>query len=123
MRRKYLSLLCLSLSAGFGSTGCTVISDIIGSEKRVVYKFDRRFDVSDPVFRRSLDTFGTAMVAGNTAELLQNGDEIFPSMTNAIREAKVSVNLETYIFQPDEAGRQVGDPVTEAPGPRGPGRL
>ncbi|HKA37030.1 MAG TPA: cardiolipin synthase [Thermoanaerobaculia bacterium] len=116
MRRKYLSLLCLSLSAGFGSTGCTVISDIIGSEKRVVYKFDRRFDVSDPVFRRSLDTFGTAMVAGNTAELLQNGDEIFPSMTNAIREAKVSVNLETYIFQPDEAGRQFADAMIEAAG-------
>src|SRR5262245_53082139 len=114
MGRAYLSLLCLSLTAGFGSAGCTVISDAIGSEQRVVYKFDRRFDVSDPVFRRSLDTFGTAMVAGNTAELLQNGDEIFPAMTKAIREAKVSVNLETYIFQPDEAGRQFADAMIEA---------
>jgi cardiolipin synthase len=113
MRRACLLLLCLSLS-GLGSSGCTVITDIIGSEKRVVYKFDRGFVVTDPAFRRSLDTFGTQMVSGNTAELLENGDEIFPSMTKAIREAKVSVNLETYIFQPDEAGRQFADAMIEA---------
>jgi cardiolipin synthase len=114
MRRACLLLLCLSLTAGLGSTGCTVISDIVGSEKRVVYKFDRSFVVTDPAFRRSLDTFGTQMVSGNTAELLENGDEIFPSMTKAIREARVSVNLETYIFQPDEAGRQFADAMIEA---------
>ena len=116
MRRACCFLLCLSLFSGLGSTGCTVISDIIGSEKRVVYKLDRGFVVTDPAFRRSLDTFGTQMVAGNTAELLENGDEIFPSMTKAIREAKVSVNLETYIFQPDEAGRQFADAMIEAAG-------
>src|SRR5262249_56695515 len=82
----------------------------------VVYRCDGGFAVPDPACGRSLDTFGTAMVAGNTAELLQNGDEIFPSMTNAIREAKVSVNLETYIFQPDEAGRQFADAMIEAAG-------
>src|SRR5580765_2595053 len=115
MRRACLLLLCLSLS-GLGSSGCAVITDIIGSEKRVVYKFDRSFVVTDPAFRRSLDTFGTQMVSGNTAELLENGDEIFPSMTKAIREARVSVNLETYIFQPDEAGRQFADAMIEAAG-------
>jgi cardiolipin synthase len=114
MRRACLLLLCVSLMAGAGSTGCTVISDLIGSEKRDVYKFDRTFRVNDPAFRRSLDAFGTAMVPGNRAELLKNGDEIFPAMTKAIREAKVSVNLETYIFQPDEAGRQFADAMIEA---------
>ncbi len=116
MRRAVLPLLLLAVaSAGFlGSSGCTVISDIIGSEKRDVYKFDHRFTVDDPAFRRSLDAFGTAMVPGNTAELLKNGDEIFPAMTNAIRQAQKTVNLETYIFQPDEAGRQFADAMIEA---------
>jgi cardiolipin synthase len=91
-----------------------VISDLIGSEKRDVYKFDHPFTVSDPAFRRSLDTFGTAMISGNTAELLKNGDEIFPAMTAAIRQAQKTVNLETYIFQPDEAGRQFADAMMEA---------
>jgi len=97
-----------------GSSGCTVISDLIGSEKRDVYKFDHSFTVSDPAFRRSLDTFGTAMIPGNTAELLKNGDEIFPAMTAAIRQAQKTVNLETYIFQPDEAGRQFADAMIDA---------
>jgi cardiolipin synthase len=116
MRRSFLPLLLLAVaSAGFlGSSGCTVISDIIGSEKRDVYKFGHSFTVDDPAFRRSLDAFGTAMVPGNTAELLKNGDEIFPAMTEAIRRAQKTVNLETYIFQPDEAGRQFADAMIEA---------
>ena len=48
-----------------------MFSDLIGSEKRDVYKFDHPFAVADPAFRRSLDTFGTTMTSGNTAELLK----------------------------------------------------
>src|SRR6266496_1208163 len=118
MRRALSPFLLLAVaSAGFlGSSGCTVMSDIIGSEKRDVYKFDHPFTVTDPAFRRSLDTFGTAMVPGNTAELLKNGDQIFPAMTKEIREARQTVNLETYIFQPDEAGRQFADAMIETAG-------
>jgi cardiolipin synthase A/B len=117
MRRFSTILLPIVASVGlFASSGCTVISGIIGSEKRDIYKFDLAFTTSDPSFRRSLDTFGTAMVPGNTAELLKNGDEIFPAMTKAIREAQKTVNLETYIFQPDEAGRQFADAMVEAAG-------
>jgi cardiolipin synthase len=117
MRRAFaLSLSCLVSAGLLGSSGCTVISDLIGSEKRNVYKFDHPFVVADPAFRRSLDTFGTAMIPGNAAELLKNGDEIFPAMTKAIRQAQKTVNLETYIFQPDEAGRQFADAMVEAAG-------
>jgi cardiolipin synthase len=117
MRRAFaLPLFCLASAGLLGSCGCTVISDLIGSEKRDVYKFDHPFTVSDPAFRRSLDTFGTAMIPGNAAELLKNGDEIFPAMTKAIRQAQKTVNLETYIFQPDEAGRQFADAMVEAAG-------
>src|SRR6185436_2376439 len=115
MRRFSTILLPIVASLGlFASSGCSLISDVVGSEKRDVYKFDHPFTVSDPAFRRSLDTFGTAMIPGNTAELLKNGDEIFPSMTAAIRQAQKTVNLETYIFQPDEAGRQFADAMIDA---------
>src|SRR5713101_2837402 len=117
MRRAFaLPLFCLASAGLLGSSGCTVISDLIGSEKRDVYKFDHPFTVSDPAFRRSLDTFGTTMIPGNTAELLKNGDEFFPAMTKEIRQAQQSVNLETYIFQPDEAGRQFAEAMIEAAG-------
>ena len=93
---------------------CTEINQVISSEKRDVYHYQADFGVADPQFRRSLDTMNSTVVGGNSATLLENGDEIFPAMTRDIREAKASVNLETYIFQPDAAGRQFAAAMIEA---------
>lgn len=106
-----LLLLAVVLTAG---SGCTVIHDLIASEKRDVYHFGHSFNVENPVFRRSLDSLGNMMVTGNRVELLRNGDEIFPAMTNAIRAAKESVDLETYIYADDDAGRQFADAMIDA---------
>src|SRR4051812_24152582 len=95
-------------------SGCSLISYVVGKEKRDVYKFEQPFTVSDPDFRRSAEALGTPMLNGNSAELVMNGDEIFPAMTKDIREAKTSVNLESYIFQPDKAGRLFADAMIEA---------
>ncbi|GHA68503.1 phospholipase D-like domain-containing protein [Cognatilysobacter bugurensis] len=38
------------------------------------------------------------LVAGNRVTLLENGDEIFPAMLDAIRNAERSVNLLTYVY-------------------------
>jgi cardiolipin synthase len=113
-RLRNLLLLVLVAAACWGSSGCTLINNLIGSEKRDVYKFDHPFTVTDPSFRRSAEALGSPMVGGNTAKLLKNGDEIFPAMTQDIREAKYTVNLETYIFQPDEAGRQFAEAMIAA---------
>ncbi len=109
VRSLLLVLLTLDLS------GCvSLITPIVGSEKRQAYKFDRPFNVSDPDFRRSAEALGNVMVEGNSARLLANGDEIFPAMTRDIRAAKKTVNLETYIFKPDRAGRQFADALIAA---------
>jgi cardiolipin synthase len=54
------------------------------------------------------------LVAGNRIELLQNGDEAFPAMLAAIDAAERSVNLATYIFDGDRAGRQFCDALRRA---------
>ncbi|HET8946504.1 MAG TPA: phospholipase D-like domain-containing protein, partial [Candidatus Polarisedimenticolia bacterium] len=72
------------------------------------------FPVEDPQFRRSLDIIGGVLVGGNSATLLENGDGVFPAMLEDIRKAKASVNLETYIYKPDEVGRQFADAMIEA---------
>jgi cardiolipin synthase A/B len=95
-------------------SGCTVTTLIVGAEKRQSYELDGDLKVSDPDFRRSAEALGNPMVGGNTATLLENGDEIFPAMVRDIRRAKMSVNLETYIFQPDRAGRMVADALIAA---------
>jgi cardiolipin synthase len=89
--------------------GCTLIS----LDKRSAYTYDHPIAVEDAAFRRSLDNFGNAMVGGNQAEILNNGDAIFPAMMGAIRAAKRTVNLESYIFKNDEAGKMFAESLIE----------
>lgn len=92
------------------TSGCTMVR----FDKRASYKYDHPFAVEDDAFRRSLSAFGNAMVGGNRAVILNNGDEIFPAMTKAIREARATVNLESYIFKDDKAGKIMADALMDA---------
>ena len=53
------------------------------------------------------------LVLGNKLTLLQNGPATYQAMFTAIRAATDSINLETYIFDDDEAGRQFSDLLLE----------
>ena len=50
---------------------------------------------------------------GGKATLLQNGDAFYPAMLQAIRNARDTINFETYIFEPDEIGQQFIDAFKE----------
>jgi cardiolipin synthase len=50
---------------------------------------------------------------GNTLQVLRNGDEIFPSMLQAIREAKHTVNLLTYVYWTGPIAQEVADALSE----------
>lgn len=63
------------------------------------------YEVLDPAppssaeFRRASEALtGYPAIDGNRAELLINGDRIFPSILEAISEAKETINLETYVY-------------------------
>jgi len=84
------------------------------ANQRATYKYTPSFTVEDPQFRRSLDNIGSVMVGGNSATLLENGDGVFGAITKDIREARVSVNIEVYIFEPDAAGRLFADAMIAA---------
>ena len=53
------------------------------------------------------------LVLGNKLTLLQNGPETYAAMFAAIREARDSINLETYIFSDDQIGTQFSDLLLE----------
>lgn len=53
---------------------------------------------------------------GNAIDTFLNGDEIFPAMLDAIRGARQSVNLLTYIYWEGEIARQFADELTAAAG-------
>ncbi|MEX2494921.1 MAG: phospholipase D-like domain-containing protein [Woeseia sp.] len=54
------------------------------------------------------------LCGGNRVEPLENGDEAFPAMLEAINGANVSIALATYIFDNDAVGAQFADALTAA---------
>ena len=50
----------------------------------------------------------------NHLTLLQNGEDFFPALLDAIENAHSEIYLETYIFYPDEVGRRVIDALKKA---------
>jgi cardiolipin synthase len=82
--------------------------------KTLEYKFEHSFAIDSPEF------FGSALAlsnpvpqTGNKIELLQNGDECFPAMLEAIRSAKKTLNFAAYIVKSDAVGHQFRDALCE----------
>jgi len=78
------------------------------------YHLEHTFAVNDVEF------FGSALamadplpVEGNAIEVLQNGDEFFPAMLEAIRSARKTINFEAYIVYSDEIGRAFCEALAE----------
>ncbi len=83
------------------------------SEKRTVYQYEPEYGVDSPEFRRSLETLGTEMTPGNRAVLLEDADGIFSGMLEAIGTARLSINLEIYIFKDDRVGQRFAKALAE----------
>jgi cardiolipin synthase len=72
------------------------------------------YSAQSPEFRQSAGSLlGPNFVGGNSISTLVNGDEIFPAMLSAIRSAKRSINLETYIFWDGEIAREFTAALSE----------
>jgi cardiolipin synthase A/B len=72
------------------------------AEKRLEHSPQHLYGSDDPDFRRALGVLlGPPIISGNQVETLINGDRIFPAMLDAIKEAKVSICFETFIFRDD----------------------
>jgi cardiolipin synthase A/B len=78
------------------------------------YRIEHSFAVSDPEFVGSAFALSDpVLVPGNKIELLQNGDEYFPAMLQAIHSAQRTVNFEAYILYSDAVGREFRDALIE----------
>lgn len=69
------------------------------------YGLDHEFPVAAPEFLDSLvGVTGAPLLEGNRVELLNNGDEFYPAMMEAIQQAQHSVTVEAYIYWAGEVG-------------------
>jgi cardiolipin synthase len=85
-----------------------------GGEKKLETQLPRLYEADDGEFRRSLSALlGPALVDGNAIQTLVNGDRIFPSMLQAIREAKTTVTFETYIYWSGDIGKAFVDALSD----------
>ena len=104
-----------ALGFGLALVACLVIVNFTTGEKKIDRHVERMYSLDDPQFAHELGVLlGPAFVGGNTAKALLNGDEIFPPMLQAIREAKASITFETYIYWSGDIGRQFATALVEA---------
>jgi cardiolipin synthase A/B len=68
---------------------------------------------SDEFLRAAEATTSSPIAPGNHAEILVNGDRIFPAFIESIAAARQSVNLLTYIYWHGEIARAIADAVCE----------
>jgi len=66
------------------------------------------------LLRTGREVTGLSLVEGNRIQLLIDGDETYPAMLEAIRSARESIGLSTYIFDTDEAGEPFIEALADA---------
>ncbi len=94
----------ITLAAYFWFTSARLLSDPI----RIDY------GPTDPSFANAMGPMtGADFTDGNSIQTLVNGDEFFPSMLKAIREAKKTITFENYIWSSGYISNQFIDALTE----------
>ncbi len=91
-----------------------VVMNFTSAEKQIERSLVHKYGVADPQFRRELGTLlGPALIGGNRIQNLENGEEIFPAMLGAVREAQQSINFETYIYWSGQVGKSFAEALEE----------
>lgn len=110
----------LSIPKIAGLVAVTALMTLLGAnlassgEAKIKRKVEHEYAVSDPQFIRAMGVLlGPALVDGNRAETLVNGDEIFPAMLAAIRSAKKTISFETYIYWSGKIGKEFADALID----------
>jgi cardiolipin synthase len=68
----------------------------------------------DQVLRRRLEVvIGTPFTEGNQVDVLRNGDQIFPAMLDAIRAARSTVDLMTFVYWQGDIARDFAAAMSE----------
>jgi cardiolipin synthase len=99
--------------AGVGAAGAAwYAADSLRHRRESGHGYNLRgeVDVREKSFLRAAEALTGAPVSfGNDAELLINGDQIFPAYLRAIREAEETVNMLTYAYWRGDIATEVAD--------------
>jgi cardiolipin synthase A/B len=103
----------------FTSVGATLVAGLLvlnftTGEKVITRAPEHLYAINNPQLTQTMGNMpGPAITSGNRIEALQNGDEIFPAMLDAIRGAKNNITFETYIYWSGAVGREFASALAE----------
>ena len=81
------------------------------------YGLDHEFAVDDDEFLPTIaGATGVQCLSGNRVDILNNGDEFYPAMLDAIRGAEASITIEAYIYWAGDIGREFAEALAERAG-------
>jgi len=81
---------------------------------RVGYAVEDPAPPSSQDFRWAAEALtGHATISGNKVDVLVNGDEIFPAVLEAVRGARETLNIETYVYWQGEIAVDLAEAVCE----------
>lgn len=110
-RRRILWLAAGALAAALIGI---VLLNVWPQEKQLEHRLGHVSAVESAQFRREIGTMlGAPISDGNAVADFQNGEQIFPAMLAAIRGARHSVNMETYIYWSGEVSKRFVAALTE----------
>jgi len=70
--------------------------------------------VGDPSFVRAIEAHTlSGLVEGNRADVLLNGDEIFPAMLAAIRSARSTITFANFVYEKGDISHEMAEALAE----------
>ena len=101
------------------AVGVTLIAGLLAlnfqtGEKEIEHEVVRLYGTQDPQFARAMGVLlGPPIDDGNRFQVLLNGDQIFPSMLDAIRSARRTISFESYIYWSGSVGAAFAEALSE----------
>lgn len=109
-----MNTLLIILATALATFVCTLVfRNLASPERKLDYEISE-IEVNQPLFERCMaHLLGPPLVGGNRVTTLNNGDEIFGAMLEAIRQAERTITFETYIYWSGQVGESFAQALAE----------
>src|SRR4029434_6847117 len=104
----------LSGAAAGGAATLFLARNFFPSEKKIHHEIITDYAVGDDVFVRTMgNLLGPPLLKGNKVTALENGDQIFPALLEAIRSAQRTITFENFLFREGEVSDAFAEALAE----------
>ncbi len=104
----------LGAAAVGGAATLFLARNFFPTEKKIHHEIITNYVVGDDVFVRMMgNMFGPPLLKGNKVTALENGDQIFPALLEAIRSAQRTITFENFLFREGEVSDAFAEALAE----------